>query len=326
MSKVIDAPAESSPAFDGQPEDGWAEYQAEKAKSAPTATPAKDDPESEPVNGAGTTPVEPKQEKVKKPLTAEEMSAMKRASNERRHAERERENAALKAENARLKAEKAIPAELAPAPAKKAVIPEDPSDPKPQQKDFTDFDEYVDARSEWNARRIIKQDRERQAQESSQAQFTTAAQTFMGKMADFAETHEGFMGTVDEPGAFQLVTDALEEDLPEVSAAIVDHEQNAELIDYLGKNPEVLERITKHAGNPARALIELGKIVAAQFDSDEAETDRAPVAPQKRKLPKPPANVGGRAVPTGEAMLDEMAKMEELPMDWRDKMRAREKR
>ena len=325
MSKTVDAPAESSPALDIS--EGFSEFQAEeRAKersSGPDEGLEEDAPGSEPETGAATPAAKPKE-----PLTPEQLREQKRLSNERRHAERERdlnasraENDRLRAENERLKAGKAAPAESATATAK-TTHADDPEDPRPKQSDFTDFDDYVDARSTWNARQVLKADRASSEAAAAETQLHGKAVGFMGNILEYSQSHPGFIGTEDEPGAFETVRDALEEDLPAVSAAIVDHEKPSEVIDYLGNHPEVLEKILEHRENPARALMELGRVLAAKFDTPSA----APEPPAARRTPKPPSPVrGGGHAPSGEAALDAAAEANDFSA-FQKTLRARERR
>lgn len=323
MSRIIDAPAESSTASLDVNE-GFAEFQAEQRAARNSSgleveTPTeKEVPGSEPVKEPADKAETPKQE----PLTPEQLREQKRASNERRHAEREREIQALKAEVERLKTGKAAPAESAPAP-KLAVI--DPDDPEPQESDFTDkpngFREYVKAMNAWDYRQNAREAAERNAVETQQRELKTSGQTFMGEIGEYAKAHPGFIGTEEEPGSFEIVRDELEDGLQEVSAAIVEHEKRAELIDFLGTNQEALDRILAHRGNPTKALIELGKVIAAEFDAPEP-----PVAEtRQRRPPKPPMAVTGRGhTPSGEAALDAAAEANDFTA-FQKTLRAREK-
>lgn len=320
MSPTTDAPADSSPAI--EPEEGFAEFQAEQranSSSVVVEKPPKDDPASERVE-------EPPKQEIKKPLTDEQKSAAKRANNERRWAERERELSALKAENERLKSSTAAkPAES--ATASKNAVHDDPDDPMPKEADYkgeSALAEYVRDLGRWGARQEHKSIRAKEAEESAQRELNSTGETFRGKLGEYAETHEGFMGTDDDPGTLQIVIEALDKTQPEISVAIAESEDAAALIDYLGKNPEVFKRITEFAGNPTRGLIELGKIIASEFAPAAAPVSAEPKP--RKVLPNPPKTVGGRTVPTGDAALDDMASKDELPMNWRDAFRARERR
>ena len=317
MSKVLDAPADSSTAPVG-PEDGFAEFQTEQrsaraAQSVVQETEPKVAPASEPEGsvegkpqGEPATPLE-----KKAPLTDEEKSAIKHANDERRWTKLNRDLGAARAETERLKAELAAKAESATAPPKaKTVFADDPNDPRPEQADFTGedaLDEYLDARSTWNARRLIREDREAQARSATNRTLQAQAEAFNAKAAKYAAEHDGFNGTEEEPGALQIVTDALEEDLGVVSIEIAAHEKSPEIIDYLGKHPEMLQRILAFKDNPARALIEYGRLIQ-HFDEPQAEQKTV------KPLPKVPATVGGRRPPLSqEAALDAAADDDDFP-------------
>jgi hypothetical protein len=319
MSKILDAPgASSTPAEDwnGDINAGFSEFQEESRASVARETPPEVAPASEPDEPAGAEPVTQKE-----PLTDEQKSAMKRANNEKRWDKLLRERDDAKAELERLKALK--PAEpAAPATAKGKVIhPEDPDDPRPKQDDFTDFDEYVDARSTWNARQVLKAEKASQAAATAKTQLRTQAEGFMGKIGEYAGQHKDFIGTEEEPGPFEIVRDELEDGLQEVSSEIVEHDKPAELIHYLGSHPEALDQILAHRGNPTKALIALGRIIAG-FDEPSA-----PAAPTtKRSLPKPPSPIRAQGhTPSGEAALDAAAEANDFSA-FQKTLRSRERK
>lgn len=307
MSKVVDVPAESLPA---SPEEGFEAFRAEQRASKSGSSVDKTVEEAAPQSEAEE--VKPKQSQ---PLP-EEMVEAKRRNNERRAVERERELSELKAENERLKSGQAAkPAESAPAAKTKPIVADDPNDPEPQEADYlakgeAGFREYTRACNAWDFRRNQRQAKVDAAAEAVKTAEKSAADTFVGKMEAYAADHADF----DE--SLQVVTDALAKDSPAVGAAVSEADNAAELIDYLGKNPEVLARLTALKDSPRKALIELGRIVAAQFDTPVSDE------PKPRKvLPKPPATVtGGRHTPTGNARLDAMAAADDLPNDWRTHM------
>lgn len=317
MSKVIDAPADSS-SVDIQPEDGFADFQAERRAAKPSVqveTPAKDAPASDPVEGAAPAKdaAEPKPAEA---LTDEEKSARKRANDERRWTRLNRELGATKAELERLKSSGA-PAPVVPAAsttAKTKVTDDNADDPRPKQDDFTDFDEYVDARSSWNARSVLRDSETKRAAETHAKTAKEQAESFMDKVGTYAEAHEGYMD------AFETVRDGLETDLPSVSTAIADYEKSVELIDRLGTDEALFQRILDHKANPARALMELGKIIAT-FEAESTPVAISAEPKPTKTLPRAPAVVGARRpAPTGESVLDDMASKDELPLDWRSRM------
>ncbi len=321
MSKVVDAPADSSPAAIDINE-GFAEFQAEQRaarnQSVETATPLEPAPASEPEEPAGDEPVTAKQE----PLTDEQKSAAKRANNEKRWDKLLRERDEAKAELERLKTKPAEPA--APATAKSKVVHvDDPSDPRPKQEDFTDFDEYVDARSTWNARQVIKADRESQTAAAIESQKAVVVKAFRDEVAEYGKSKPDFIGTAEDPGILTMVGDELEDGLQVVSSSIMENEKRLEIIDFLGRNPEAFDKILSHRENPAKALIELGRIIAAEFESSPAPV---PATPTRRTLPKPPAAVTGRGhTPSGEAALDAAAEANDFTA-FQKTLRARDRR
>lgn len=319
MSKVIDAPADSS-SVDIQPEDGFADFQAERRTAKPSVqveTPAKVAPASDPVEGAAPAKdaAEPKPAEA---LTDEEKSARKRANDERRIPKLYRTIGEKDAEIARLSRELAAKGQSASPATPKHVDVDASDDPRPKQDDFTDFDEYVDARSSWNARKVLRDADTKRAADDQAKTAKEQGESFMEKVGTYAETHEGYMD------AFETVRDGLETDLPSVSAAIAGYEKSLELIDRLGTDEALFQRILDHKANPARALMELGKIIAT-FEAESTPVAISAEPKPTETLPRAPAVVGAqRPAPTGESVLDDMASKDELPLDWRSRMPRKE--
>ena len=327
MRRVLDAPgASSTPAdtFSGDVNEGYAEFQAEQRArtSAEVETPPEVAPDSEPVIPAGDEPATPKQE----PLTDEQKSAMKRANNEKRWGKLLRERDEAKAEVERLKTHKAEPA--APATAAKTVTLDKDAEPREDfdpstGKPYEDFGKYVRDTSAYAAKQVIQAENERRAAETAQSKAKAQAATFLGGIEAYAKDHPGFRGTAEEPGAFETVRDELEDGLQVVSSAIVAHETPEELIDFLGTHPDAFDKILAHRGNPTRALIELGRLIATEFSPAEPPVT---ATPQRRIPPKPPAAVTARGhVPSGEAALDAAADANDFTA-FQKVLRARDKR
>lgn len=320
---VVDAPAESSPA-DSKPTDGVSEFRAELQKEERSAREtAKVAPDSEPVKGAeGVKPTaKPKQE----PLSPEEQSRIKRESDAARFLETRRENEALKARLAKFEAGTADkPAEPATAKPSSSVKSGD-DDPEPQEADFiakigTDyatedaaFKAYLRALGAHGYRTEQRESKAKAETERTQRERTERADTIEKRLTDYGKDHEGFDDRL-------IAVDEAIQHLPHVVGELGQHEQSAELIDFMGQHPEMLKRLGA-AKTHAASLIEYGRIVSA-FESEHSKEEPVSGDREPRKtLPKPPTNLAARGhVPNGDAAFDAAASgnSSKLPSGWRN--------
>lgn len=121
-------------------------------------------------------------------------------------------------------------------------------------------------------RQVQQQAWQNQQQRQAHEQFQ---RTLVAKAAEGAEKFADYNEVVGNPSLPPLASN------PPLLAALLEHEQFAELSYYLGKNPAEAHRIVSLP--PARAVMEMGKI-AARLPTNSRQTSNAPA---------PPAQVGG---------------------------------
>lgn len=191
------------------------------------------------------------------------------------------EAAALRAELAALKAGK--PAETKPEP--KAALVEDPNDPRPQEKDYQDYAEFIEDRAAWRARQEIKAERAKADTEGRSAAIETARASAMDRgakaHADFGEKVKAYE---DAGGKYS----------PAAQQVILQHELGHEFAYALVNDPSIAARINGAESHNA-ALLEAGAVLAeiraAQAAAEKPEPKPRPVS----KAPAPVEPVVGES-------------------------------
>lgn len=228
---------------------------------------------------------------------------------EREEANRQAEAAraeaeALKAENARLKAERERPrADDAPRRTEDEQkryeqwkAGHDPSDKKPEEGEFDSYAQYLDARDEWNERRVDRK-HERAAQERQQferqARIQQAATTFQSRMDKEVQKDPEFKAILDRVQIPQgpILDVFLTTDVPEGMAR------------YFDANPDVLQKIIAMP-SASRQLAEMKRIegrVEAQLEVAKAAAPSGSAPAPKTTKAHPPINpVVGSHVAAGD--------------------------
>jgi len=146
-------------------------------------------------------------------------------------------------------------------PPKPGEITETFTRPKPIQKDFEDYDEYVENLADW---KYEQKEAARQAAQVATSQKEKAAQ-FQKKLNEGFEKHEDFAEV------------ALNRDLPitpNMVDALYDCEHAAEIAYHLGQNLTEARRIASLS--PIAAAREIGKLEARFSGPPQKTTTRAP--------------------------------------------------
>lgn len=157
------------------------------------------------------------------------------------------------------------------------------ADPRPKLEEFEyDEDRYAEALDDWYTRqnqRAAQQARaqefQQEAQRKAQKAQETMIQTFQERSNEFAEEHEDYYQTIQNPAFVQGQA---------MTQAILTSENGPALAYHLGKNTQVANEINNMP--PAQALMELGKL--------EAKLSQH-VAPKSSKAPDPIKPVGDKA-------------------------------
>jgi hypothetical protein len=170
------------------------------------------------------------------------------------------------------------------------------SDGPPQQKDFTDYDQFIEAKASYAAKQAAKEMVEaatkQQAQQSQQQQHLQQAhqvrKQFEGRMADYSKTVPDWVETVEENHDIEL---------PDPAIAMIHMRDDGPAILYaIGKNPALAQRLE---GQPAhmQAML-IGEIGASLKQS-----------PRVSKAPTPGKPVGSKPGSSGDPPTDSTAYM-----------------
>lgn len=183
------------------------------------------------------------------------------------------EAAALKAELAALKAGK--PAESKPD-AKPAVV-EDPNDPRPAEKDYEDYAEFIEARAAWRARQEIKAERARAATDDQATARETARASAMDRGAKaYADFGEKVKAYEDAGGLYS----------PAAQQVILQHELGAEFAYALVTDPAIAARVNGAESHNA-AMLEAGAVLAEIRAAKKAAEKPEPKPKPVSKAPPP---------------------------------------
>ncbi len=170
---------------------------------------------------------------------------------------------------------------------------------KPTPEKFDTYEAYVEALADWKADQkvsaALKQEREQSARQTEEHRQREVFDAHNKRMVEAAERYEDFEEVVGQ-----------DIQIPEaVKLAAIESENGADIVYYLGKHPEVCERLRQMS--PVAAAVETGRISAALTANAEPEGQSAETVPQKpaSKAPAPIKPVGGSAR-TSSVPLDQL--------------------
>lgn len=167
--------------------------------------------------------------------------------------------------------------------------PQPPQGPpaRPTLDQFSDYDQYVEALSEWKTEQKLEQ-REREL--ARQAREWHAQEQQRQLMSGWQQRIGEFRSTA---GDFDDVLAAVEhiEIPPEIQRALIEYDNGPQLAYALAKEPKELQRIAR-IESPRAALRELGKFEARLSAQAETPKRAAPVS----RAPEPIKPVGQGAV------------------------------
>lgn len=149
----------------------------------------------------------------------------------------------------------------------------------PKAEQFSTYEEFLEAKAEWKAEQkvaeVLRKQQESTQRQSAEAERQKVAQAWESRVEAASDAYDDFEEV------------ALSPDLP-VSApmaeAIKRAEKGADVLYYLGKNPEIAGQIARL--DPLSAAIRIGEIAA---------TLARPVAKKATSAPPPINPVGARA-------------------------------
>jgi len=175
------------------------------------------------------------------------------------------------------------------AEAAKAAPQQQPEKPAPKIEDFQDINAFFQARDQWVEERAVARLRQEQAtqrqqsqaqqqQETAVIQFQQKAERFKASEAEVAERYPDYLEVAQSPLMQQLKTQR-----PDVAHAVIDSDHGAEIVYYLGKNPQTAAKLAQMA--PIAAAREIGRIEQMFMQP----------RPQASNAPPPPRQVGNNA-------------------------------
>ena len=126
---------------------------------------------------------------------------------------------------------------------------EEPQEVKrPVRADFKSDEEFQDALIEWGVARANEKNAVRAAEDEQRAQLETNLANYRSQVEDFKESHDDWDEVVNQ-------------DLPmhqSVQLAVMEEDNGAEVIYYLGKHPEFTRKL--HEMSPLSAVMEVGRL------------------------------------------------------------------
>lgn len=164
---------------------------------------------------------------------------------------------------------------------------------KPNLADFTDYETYVEALTDWKTSQkiaeVVHHQRAATAQERQQAEAMELARGWAGKQEAVRKEipdYDEVMGGADTVVA------------PYVTDAILTSDRGPEVAYHLAKNPALAEKLNRLS--PLAAAREIGRIEAALEKSSPGTTRTAPPAPAKTSrssatIPGDPAKMSHEA-------------------------------
>ena len=184
----------------------------------------------------------------------------------------------------------------------KAKTEERPSQPgeKPQPSNFEDYEQYVDALTDWKMDQRLQKEREKEARAYSERAEQERAYAWQQRQSEARQRYEDY----DEVVMSEVPVS------PAMGEAIVASPFGPDMLYWLGQNPKHCAGIA--ALSPLEAIMELGKLeahfaAAASDEEPEQEAAKSPPArkPVVSKAPKPISPVtakGGKAVKNPDEM------------------------
>ena len=136
---------------------------------------------------------------------------------------------------------------------------------KPKLDDFSSYEDYTEALTDWKVTEALKGQSEAQKRAQAEAEKQSVVQSYRTRADSFSESHPDFDAVVTNPRL--PVSEAMAE-------AAFTSEKGPELLYYLGTNPEEAHRISQLP--PYQAAMEMGRL-EAKFTSQPARNQsRAP--------------------------------------------------
>jgi len=179
---------------------------------------------------------------------------------------------------------------------------------KPEVDEFETYEQYVEELTDWKVAQVIAGERQAYAQDQAQRARQEYAQVWNTKLEAAREIHEDFEEVVNNPDIPVS---------PAMGEAIIDSGIGAEILYWLGKNPEASRELAVLP--PLAAAREIGKLewhLAPLPESSGKETPLAPSpTPKVSSAPAPISPVGGNTdrtnIPLDQMGMDQFTRERE---------------
>lgn len=245
------AEIKAKPIKDKEPAEKKAEAPAEKPAPKAAAEPEGDE--------APADSEEPDSEAARRSRARQRVEeATRKAAEERRERERiARERDELRQRLDRLERERQAPQ---PAEARRAE-PDGPRKPQPQ--DFEDYEQYLDARDQWNRQEWQRETEERQRAEKRAESITSKVRSFQAKVQEAGGAD--FLAEISEDVQALRPTIALQPGEPPTGAnfladaLLLQSEHAPALMRHLSDHPREFQRIAE-LGSPYQIAMEVGRL------------------------------------------------------------------
>lgn len=282
---------------------GEAAAKARKEAAKESAKPIKPIPDKPAAKNEVAAPVEPAKEAAEpeaKEETAEEIEERKSRARERVEqatrdaAEARREVQRLREELERTRREIARPE----GKAEPEAAPKQEAKGKPDPEQFERYEDYLDARDQYNREQWEAEHKQRQALEQRSQRVNGAMETFFGKLGEAAKADPDFHGrTVSFVGELQpsfLVKSGEIKGLNRLSDEIILSEHSGKLVDYFSEHRDEYQRLaTLQAREITRAVAKIEARLEDATSGNPSSTERPASKPAVSQAPPPVRPVTG---------------------------------
>lgn len=237
---------------------------------------------------------------------------------EKKEAQEKAETAAARADKAERQLAEERKTRTPAAPAEERRAPVQAATKAPELAEFKTYEDYVDARSEWKAREVIRGEREAAAKESEQRQahegIKAALGDFFGRLEKAATEDNTFKDrtrSVQEKlvPTFTLPAGQRPGPLNVVADEVINSDHSAAMLAHFADNPDEFQRIAT-LRTPREIARAMAKLEARIEDGAEAVTADTSSEPEVSKAKPPVRSVTGapriaNAEPNEDSSYDE---------------------
>jgi hypothetical protein len=195
------------------------------------------------------------------------------------------------------------------APAKK----EETKNSRPERSKFKDDQEYEDALLAWGVDKALADKAAKDAEKTRRQTLENNLSNYRTQVEEFSETHDDWDEVVDQ-------------DLPMhtgVQLAIMEQDNGAEVVYYLGKHPEYAKKLAEKS--ELSAIMEVGRLserLKTGASREKGAADGGTKQKTRQRSPEPPEPVSTAATSSTGLTSKEIAAKPNYPGKMRDFKRA----